>query len=218
MTRKLKLMTVLGTRPEIIRLSAVMRCADRYFDHVVVHTGQNYDPALNEVFFRELGLRNPDFYLDAVGADLGETMGNIIAQSYRVMAREQPDAVLILGDTNSALSAISAKRLKIPIFHMEAGNRCWDWNVSEMINRKIVDHISDINLPYTENSRRYLLGEGIDGKTIFVTGSPARCWKATANRLRKAMCSAVWGWRRNVTSSSAPTARKTSTSRKTSFP
>ena len=174
MTRKLKLMTVLGTRPEIIRLSAVMRCADRYFDHVVVHTGQNYDPALNEVFFRELGLRNPDFYLDAVGADLGETMGNIIAQSYRVMAREQPDAVLILGDTNSALSAISAKRLKIPIFHMEAGNRCWDWNVSEMINRKIVDHISDINLPYTENSRRYLLGEGIDGKTIFVTGSPMR--------------------------------------------
>ena len=134
MTRKLKLMTVLGTRPEIIRLSAVMRCADRYFDHVVVHTGQNYDPALNEVFFRELGLRNPDFYLDAVGADLGETMGNIIAQSYKVMVRERPDAVLILGDTNSALSAISAKRLKIPIFHMEAGNRCWDWNVSEMIN------------------------------------------------------------------------------------
>ena len=174
MTRKLKLMTVLGTRPEIIRLSAVMRCADRYFDHVVVHTGQNYDPALNEVFFRELGLRNPDVYLDAVGADLGETMGNIIAKSYRVMAREQPDAVLILGDTNSALSAISAKRLKIPIFHMEAGNRCWDWNVSEMINRKIVDHISDINLPYTENSRRYLLSEGIDGKTIFVTGSPMR--------------------------------------------
>ena len=174
MTRKLKLMTVLGTRPEIIRLSAVMRCADRYFDHVVVHTGQNYDPALNEVFFRQLGLRTPDFYLDAVGADLGETMGNIIAKSYKVMAREQPDAVLILGDTNSALSAISAKRLKIPIFHMEAGNRCWDWNVSEMINRKIVDHISDINLPYTENSRRYLLSEGIDGKTIFVTGSPMR--------------------------------------------
>lgn len=174
MTRKLKLMTVLGTRPEIIRLSAVMRCADRYFDHVVVHTGQNYDPALNEVFFRELGLRNPDFYLDAVGADLGETMGNIIAQSYKVMVRERPTPCSILGDTNSALSAISAKRLKIPIFHMEAGNRCWDWNVSEMINRKIVDHISDINMPYTENSRRYLLGEGIDGKTIFVTGSPMR--------------------------------------------
>jgi len=172
--RKLKLMTVLGTRPEIIRLSAVMRCADRYFDHIVVHTGQNYDPALNEIFFQELGLRAPNYYLGAVGADLGETMGNIIAQSYKIMVAEKPDAVLILGDTNSALSAISAKRLKIPIFHMEAGNRCWDWNVSEMINRKIVDHISDINLPYTENSRRYLLSEGIDGKTIFVTGSPMR--------------------------------------------
>lgn len=126
------------------------------------------------MFFRELGLRTPNYYLDAVGSDLGETMGNIIAQSYKVMAKERPDAVLILGDTNSALAAVSAKRLKIPIFHMEAGNRCWDWNVSEMINRKIVDHISDINLPYTENSRRYLLSEGIDGKTIFVTGSPMR--------------------------------------------
>ncbi len=172
--KKLKLMTVLGTRPEIIRLSAVMRCADRYFDHKVVHTGQNYDPALNEIFFRELNLRAPDYYLGAVGTNLGETMGNIIAQSYQIMVQEKPDAVLILGDTNSALSAISAKRLKIPIFHMEAGNRCWDWNVSEMINRKIVDHISDINMPYTENSRRYLLSEGIDGKTIFVTGSPMR--------------------------------------------
>ena len=172
--RKLKLMTVLGTRPEIIRLSAVMKCADKYFDHIMVHTGQNYDPSLNQIFFDDLGLRAPDYYLGAVGSDLGETMGNIIAQSYKVMVKEQPDAVLVLGDTNSALSAISAKRLKIPIFHMEAGNRCWDWNVSEMINRKIVDHISDINLPYTENSRRYLLSEGIDGKTIFVTGSPMR--------------------------------------------
>jgi UDP-N-acetylglucosamine 2-epimerase len=172
--RKLKLMTVLGTRPEIIRLSAVMRCADRYFDHVMVHTGQNYAPELNDIFFRDLKLRAPDHYLDAVGADLGETMGQIIAKSYKVMQAEAPDAVLILGDTNSALAAISAKRLKIPIFHMEAGNRCWDWNVSEMINRKIVDHISDINLPYTEHSRRYLLSEGIDGKTVFVTGSPMR--------------------------------------------
>lgn len=172
--RKLKLMTVLGTRPEIIRLSAVMKCADQYFDHIMVHTGQNYDPALNQIFFDELGLRAPNYYLGAVGTDLGETMGNIIAQSYKVMVKEKPDAVLVLGDTNSALSAISAKRLKIPIFHMEAGNRCWDWNVSEMINRKIVDHISDINMPYTENSRRYLLSEGIDGKTIFVTGSPMR--------------------------------------------
>ena len=171
---KLKLMTIIGTRPEIIRLSAVIKCADKYFNHVLVHTGQNYDYTLNQVFFEDLGLRAPDYYLESVGKDLGETMGNIIAKSYEVMQKERPDAVLLLGDTNSALSAISAKRLKIPIFHMEAGNRCWDWNVSEMINRKIVDHISDINLPYTEHSRRYLLSEGIDGKTIFVTGSPMR--------------------------------------------
>ena len=171
---KLKVMTIVGTRPEIIRLSAVIKCADRYFDHVLVHTGQNYDYTLNQIFFEDLKLREPDHYLDSVGADLGETMGNIIAKSYALMKEVRPDAVLLLGDTNSALSAISAKRLKIPIFHMEAGNRCWDWNVSEMINRKIVDHISDINLPYTEHSRRYLLSEGIDGKTIFVTGSPMR--------------------------------------------
>lgn len=171
---KLKVMTIIGTRPEIIRLSAVIKCADKYFNHILVHTGQNYDYTLNQVFFEDLGLREPDYYLESVGKDLGETMGNIIAKSYEVMQKEKPDAVLLLGDTNSALSAISAKRLKIPIFHMEAGNRCWDWNVSEMINRKIVDHISDINLPYTEHSRRYLLSEGIDGKTIFVTGSPMR--------------------------------------------
>ena len=171
---RLKLMTVLGTRPEIIRLSEVIKCADKYFDHVLVHTGQNFDYSLNEVFFEDLGLRAPDHYLDSVGADLGETMGNIIARSYKLMEEVKPDAVLILGDTNSALSAVSAKRLKIPIFHMEAGNRCWDWNVSEMINRKIVDHISDINLPYTEHSRRYLLSEGLDGKTVFVTGSPMK--------------------------------------------
>ena len=172
--KKLKLVTVIGTRPEIIRLSAVIKCADKYFDHILVHTGQNYDYTFNQVFFKDLGLREPDYYLDSVGKDLGETMGNIIAKSYEVLSKEKPDAMLCLGDTNSALSAISAKRLKIPIFHMEAGNRCWDWNVSEMINRKIVDHISDINLPYTEHSRRYLLNEGIDGKTIFVTGSPMR--------------------------------------------
>ncbi|MDL2324956.1 UDP-N-acetylglucosamine 2-epimerase (non-hydrolyzing) [Ruminococcaceae bacterium OttesenSCG-928-A16] len=170
--QKLKLMTIVGTRPEIIRLSQVIKCADKYFDHTLVHTGQNYDYTLNGIFFEDLQLRQPDVYLEAVGADLGETMGNIIAKSYALMAQQKPDAVLLLGDTNSALSAISAKRLKVPIFHMEAGNRCWDWNVSEMINRKIVDHISDINLPYTEHSRRYLLSEGIDGKTIFVTGSP----------------------------------------------
>jgi len=172
--KKLKVMTILGTRPEIIRLSAVIKCADKYFDHILVHTGQNWDYTLNQIFFDDLGLRAPDYYLDSVGKDLGETMGNIIAKSYEAMVKEKPDALLVLGDTNSALSAISAKRLKIPIFHMEAGNRCWDWNVPEMVNRTIVDHISDINMPYTEHSRRYLLDEGIDGKTMFVTGSPMR--------------------------------------------
>ena len=171
---KLKLMTVLGTRPEIIRLSAVIACADRYFEHILVHTGQNYDYTLNKIFFDDLGLRAPDYYLESVGKDLGETMGNIIAKSYAVMASERPDALLVLGDTNSALAAVAAKRLKIPIFHMEAGNRCWDWNVPEMVNRVIVDRISDVNLPYTEHSRRYLLSEGFDGKFLFVTGSPMR--------------------------------------------
>ena len=171
---KLKVMTILGTRPEIIRLSACIKACDKYFNHLLVHTGQNWDYSLNQVFFEDLGLRAPDYFLNSVGQDLGETMGNIIAKSYAVIRQEKPDAVLVLGDTNSALSAIAAKRLKVPIFHMEAGNRCWDWNVSEMINRKIVDHISDINLPYTEHSRRYLLSEGLDGKTIFVTGSPMR--------------------------------------------
>lgn len=171
---KLKVMTIIGTRPEIIRLSECIKACDKYFNHILVHTGQNWDYTLNQVFFDDLQLRAPNYYLDSVGKDLGETMGNIIAKSYEVMQKEKPDAILILGDTNSALAAISAKRLKIPIFHMEAGNRCWDWNVSEMINRKIVDHISDINMPYTEHSRRYLLAEGIDGKTMFVTGSPMR--------------------------------------------
>ena len=171
---KLKVMTILGTRPEIIRLSAVIQACDRYFDHQLVHTGQNYDYTLNEVFFEELGLRAPDHYLNAAGGSLGETMGNIIAKSYAVLAEERPDAVLLLGDTNSALAAIPAKRLKIPIFHMEAGNRCFDQNVPEEINRKIVDHISDINLPYTEHSRRYLLSEGIRKEHIYVTGSPMR--------------------------------------------
>ena len=172
MTDKLKVMTIIGTRPEIIRLSATIKSCDKYFNHIFVHTGQNWDYSLNQIFFEDLGLREPDYYLDSVGKHLGETIGNIIAKSYEVLEKEKPDALLILGDTNSALAAISAKRLKVPIFHMEAGNRCWDWNVSEMINRKIVDHISDINLPYTEHSRRYLLSEGIDGNTIFVTGSP----------------------------------------------
>ena len=171
---KLKLMTILGTRPEIIRLAETIKACDKYFNHILVHTGQNYDYELNQIFFEELGLRKPDYYLDCAGKDLGETMGNVIAKSYELIAKEKPDAVLILGDTNSALSAISAKRLKCPIFHMEAGNRCWDWNVAEMTNRSIVDRISDINMPYTENARRYLLSEGVDGKTIFVTGSPMK--------------------------------------------
>jgi UDP-N-acetylglucosamine 2-epimerase len=170
--KKLKVMTVLGTRPEIIRLSEVIRACDRHFDHILVHTGQNWDYTLNEIFFKDLELRAPDQYLNVVGADLGETMGNIIASSYKLMAKERPDAILVLGDTNSALCAIPAKRLKIPIFHMEAGNRCFDQNVPEEINRKIVDHISDVNLPYTEHSRRYLLSEGFRKEHIYVTGSP----------------------------------------------
>ena len=167
-------MTIIGTRPEIIRLSEVIKACDRYFDHVLVHTGQNWDYTLNKVFFEDLSLREPDYYLDSVGDHLGATMGNIIAKSYEVMQEVHPDALLILGDTNSALCAISAKRLKIPVFHMEAGNRCFDQNVPEEINRKIVDHISDINLPYTEHSRRYLLSEGFRKEHIFVTGSPMR--------------------------------------------
>ena len=169
---KLKVMTVVGTRPEIIRLSEVIKACDRYFNHILVHTGQNWDYTLNQIFFEELGIRQLDYYLNAAGKHLGETIGNIIARSYEVMLKEKPDALLILGDTNSALCAIPAKRLKIPIFHMEAGNRCFDQNVPEEINRKIVDHISDINLPYTEHSRRYLLAEGIRKEYIFVTGSP----------------------------------------------
>jgi UDP-N-acetyl-L-fucosamine synthase len=169
---KLKVMTIVGTRPEIIRLSETIKACDKYFNHILVHTGQNWDYTLNQVFFEELGLREPDYYLNAAGSNLGETMGNIISKSYEVLQKEMPDALLILGDTNSCLSAIPAKRLKIPIFHMEAGNRCFDQNVPEEINRKIVDHISDINLPYTEHSRRYLLSEGIRKEHIFVTGSP----------------------------------------------
>jgi len=171
---KLKVMTIVGTRPELIRLSEVMKKMDLYFNHQFVHTGQNYDYSLNEVFFQDFKLRQPDFYLEAVGKDLGETMGNVIAKSYSLFLAERPDVILILGDTNSALAAISAKRLKIPIFHMEAGNRCFDQNVPEEINRKIVDHISDINLAYTEHARRYLISEGFKKEHIFVTGSPLK--------------------------------------------
>lgn len=170
--KRLKVATVIGTRPEIIRLSEIIRACDRHFDHILIHTGQNWDYTLNEIFFKDLDLRAPDYYLNVVGDDLGQTMGNIIAASYKLLKELKPDALLVLGDTNSALSAISAKRLKIPIFHMEAGNRCFDQNVPEEINRKIVDHIADINLPYTEHSRRYLLAEGFRKEHVFVTGSP----------------------------------------------
>jgi UDP-N-acetylglucosamine 2-epimerase (non-hydrolysing) len=169
---KLKLMTILGTRPEIIRLSEVLKKADKYFDHILVHTGQNYDYTLNQIFFEDLDLRQPDYYLDAVGVDLGETIGNIIAKSYKVLYKEKPDALLILGDTNSALSAIAAKRLKIPVFHMEAGNRCFDENLPEETNRRIVDHIADVNLCYSEHARRYLNAEGVVKERTYVTGSP----------------------------------------------
>jgi len=170
--KKIKVMTIVGTRPEIIRLSEVIKACDKYFEHILVHTGQNWDYTLNQVFFEELNLREPDYYLNSVGKHLGETIGNIIAKSYEVLEKEMPNALLILGDTNSCLAAVAAKRLKIPVFHMEAGNRCFDQNVPEEINRKIVDHISDINLPYTEHSRRYLLSEGFRKEHIYVTGSP----------------------------------------------
>ena len=169
---KLKLMTIIGTRPEIIRLSAVIKKCDVYFEQILVHTGQNYDYCLNQVFFDDLGLREPDYYLDAVGDDLGETIGIIIAMSYKLMAEEKPDALLFLGDTNSCLSAISAKRLHIPIFHMEAGNRCFDECLPEETNRRIVDHISDINMCYSEHARRYLNAEGTAKERTYVTGSP----------------------------------------------
>ena len=169
---KLKLMTIIGTRPEIIRLSQVIKKCDAYFDQILVHTGQNYDYTLNQIFFEDLGLRQPDHYLDAVGSDLGETIGQIIAKSYALMAKERPDALLILGDTNSCLSAISAKRLKIPIFHMEAGNRCFDENLPEETNRRIVDHIADVNMCYSEHARRYLNAEGTAKERTYVTGSP----------------------------------------------
>ncbi len=169
---KLKLMTIVGTRPEIIRLAAVIKKCDKYFDQILVHTGQNYDYSLNQVFFEDLGLRAPDHYLSAVGADLGETVGNIIAKSYKLMAELKPDALLVLGDTNSCLSAIAAKRLHIPIFHMEAGNRCKDECLPEETNRRIVDIISDVNLAYSEHARKYLHECGLPKERTYVTGSP----------------------------------------------
>ena len=171
---KLNLMTILGTRPEIIKMSAIIKKCDKYFEHVLVHTGQNYDYTLNEVFFKDLGLREPDYYLGVVGENIGQTMGNVISKSYKLMAQVKPDAVIVLGDTNSCLAIISAKRLKIPIFHMEAGNRCKDENLPEEVIRRIVDVTSDVNLCYSEHARRYILDSGVKPEYTYVVGSPMR--------------------------------------------
>ena len=170
--KKLKLMTVVGTRPEIIKMSAIIKKCDKYFEHTLVHTGQNYDYTLNEVFFKDLNLREPDYYLGVVGENLGQTMGNVIARSYELMTEIKPDAVIVLGDTNSCLCVISAKRLKIPVFHMEAGNRCKDENLPEEVIRRIVDVTSDVNLCYSEHARRYILDSGVKPEYTFVVGSP----------------------------------------------
>ncbi len=167
----LKIMTIVGTRPEIIKLSRVMAELEKYTNHILVHTGQNFDYELNEIFFKELEIKKPDYFLNAVGNTTAETIGNVIAKSDEIMEKEKPDAILLYGDTNSCLSVISAKRRKIPVFHMEAGNRCFDQRVPEEINRKIVDHLSDINMPLTEHARRYLLDEGIRPETVIKTGS-----------------------------------------------
>lgn len=170
--KKLKLMTIVGTRPEIIKMSAIMKKCDEYFDHIIVHTGQNYDYTLNQIFFEELGVREPDYYLNVVGDNLGQTMGNVLAKSYELMCEIKPDAIIVLGDTNSCLCVISAKRLKIPVFHMEAGNRCFDENLPEEVNRRIVDVTSDVNLCYTEHARRYLNAAGVPRERTYVVGSP----------------------------------------------
>lgn len=168
----LKVMTIVGTRPEIIKLSRVMAELDKYTEHIIVHTGQNFDYELNEIFFKELGIRRPDYFLEAAAGNAAQTIANVISRSDELMDRVRPDAVLLYGDTNSCLSVISAKRKKIPIFHMEAGNRCFDQRVPEEINRKIVDHLSDINMPLSEHARRYLISEGIRPETVIKTGSP----------------------------------------------
>lgn len=191
---KLKLMTIVGTRPEIIKLSEIIKKCDMYFEHIIVHTGQNYDYTLNEMFFEELGLRAPDFYLSVVGDNLGQTIGNVIAKSYEIMVDQKPDALLVLGDTNSCLSVISAKRLKIPIFHMEAGNRCFDENLPEEVNRRIIDHTSDINLCYTEHARRYLNSEGVPKERTYVVGSPiAEVLKANQDNIHKSKALNILG-------------------------
>lgn len=174
MTAQLKVLTVVGTRPEIIRLSATIKLLDEYTEHVLVHTGQNYDYELNEVFFEDLGLRRPDHFLEADTSSLGSALGSILTKTEKVLQEEKPDAFLVLGDTNSCISAVIAKRMKIPVFHMEAGNRSFDENVPEETNRRLVDHVSDYNLVYTEHARRNLLAEGIHPSRILLTGSPMR--------------------------------------------
>ena len=169
--KKLRLMTIVGTRPEIIKLSEIIKKCDKYFEHRLVHTGQNYDYTLNQVFFEELGLREPDFYLNVAGENLGQTMGNVLAKSYELFDAEKPDAILVLGDTNSCLCVLSAKRLKIPVFHLEAGNRCKDENLPEEVIRRIVDVTSDVNLCYSENARRYILDTGVKPENTYVVGS-----------------------------------------------
>lgn len=170
--KKLRLMTIVGTRPEIIKMSEIIKKADKYFEQILVHTGQNYDYELNKVFFKDLGLREPDYYLGVVGENLGQTMGNVISKSYELMEKIKPDALIILGDTNSCLCVISAKRLKIPVFHMEAGNRCKDENLPEEVIRRVVDVTSDINLCYSEHARRYILDTGVKPEYTYVVGSP----------------------------------------------
>lgn len=170
--KKLRLMTVVGTRPEIIKMSSIIKKCDEYFDHILVHSGQNYDYELNKVFFEDLGLREPDYYLGVVGDNLGQTMGNVISKSYELMQQVKPDALIVLGDTNSCLCVISAKRLKIPVFHMEAGNRCKDENLPEEVIRRIVDVTSDVNLCYSEQARRYILDTGVKPEYTYVVGSP----------------------------------------------
>ena len=186
--KKLKVMVIVGTRPEIIKLSEIIKKIEVYFELYLVHTGQNYDRMLSQVFFEELGIRCPDAYLNVAGENLGITLGNVLSKTYGVMKEVRPDALLVLGDTNSCLSVISAKRLKIPVFHMEAGNRCFDENLPEEVNRRIVDHTSDINLCYTEHARRYLYTEGLRKEHVFVVGSPmAEVLRTHIDKIKKSL-------------------------------
>lgn len=214
---RLKLLIIVGTRPEIIRLAAVITKCREYFDCLLAHTGQNYDYSLNGIFFRDLKLQDPEVYMDAVGDDLGATVGNIINASYKLMVQTRPDAVLVLGDTNSCLSVIGAKRLHIPIFHMEAGNRCKDECLPEETNRRIVDIISDVNLCYSEHARRYLIECGLPKERTYVTGSPmAEVLHGNLREIEASISIRDLVWKKGNTSCCPPTARRTSTPRGTS--